>query len=126
MQPRRYVFGFLTARSSGDARKVWNDLLAKEGIDGFFDFYPTRSREDLQMRLSEMFHLGRAAYVLSPKLSEVVEPLLDRTDASVTQQGSIDTVLNEQGVLVGYALGHLPKEQQLQFWIKKTKEQLSD
>lgn len=98
----------------------------RKDIDGFFDFYPTRSVEHLESRLSEMFHLGRAGYILSAELSKHIEPLLDGVDASAKEREIIDTVLNEGGILQGYALGHLRNEEQLEFWLSKTDSALSD
>lgn len=100
-------------------------MLLAQGIDGFFDFYPTKTVADLELRLSEMFHLGRAAYILAEPLRSKVVPLLDRIDASA-QKESPDTVINERGVLVGYALGHRPEAEQLAFWTTQSGDILSD
>ncbi len=115
-----YVFGLLSARCSGQARKTWNALLRAQEVDGFFDFYPTVTVRDLELRLAEMFHLGRRAYILSAPLKPLVRPLLDRIDASAEKSGDIDTVINEGGVLVGYSLGGLEPPEQLACWIRQS------
>jgi hypothetical protein len=84
----------------------------KKGIDGFFDFYPTFTALDLEQRLSEMFHLERRAYLISPSLQSLVLSLLDHI---ISQP--VDTVINVGGVLTGYALTDLSDEEQLQLWI---------
>lgn len=114
----RYVFGLLSNRCTGHARATWNALLAEKGIDGFFDFYSVRTSLELELRLAEMFHLGRTAYILSSVEQARIRPLLDAVDVEVGDK-SIDTVINEGGVLVGYALSHLPPDAQLAVWLSK-------
>lgn len=114
----RYVFGLLSPRCTGNARATWNALLVEKGIDGFFDFYAVRTALELELRLAEMFHLGRTAYILSPAQQTQIRPLLDAVDAEVGDK-PIDTVINQGGVLVGYALSHLPPDQQLTEWLTK-------
>lgn len=113
----QFVFGLLSARCTGRARAVWNLLLREQGIDGFFDFYPTSGERELTLRLAEMFHLDRRAYVLSGPLQDIVRPLLDRMDSSVTDEKAVDTIINTGGVLVGFHIGDLPPTQQLHYWL---------
>lgn len=98
----QFVFGLLAPRLDRGIRKQWNDLIREQGIDGFFDFYRTKDRSDLELRLSEMFHLERRGYIVDPALQTLVVPLLDRIDASSQKSGRVDTVVNERGVLAGY------------------------
>lgn len=121
---RTYVFGLLSARCNNRARKTWNALLKEKKTDGFFDFYRTETTADLELRLAEMFHLGRRAYIVSEPLRPLVRPLLDRIDSSVESEA--DTVINEGGVLVGYSLGALEPSAQLEAWIGKSKSAFSD
>ncbi len=100
-----YVFGWLGPSCKANARKTWNELFRKEGIDGFFDFYRTTNAYELATRLSEMFLLERRGYVIAPELQTIILPLLDRLDFTALEQGSADTVTNEGGVLVGYFCG---------------------
>ena len=120
----RYVFGLLSNRCTGQARVSWNALLAEKGIDGFFDFYPVRTILDLELRLAEMFHLGRTAYILSPTEQVRIRPLLDAVDPEVGDR-PIDTVINEGGVLVGYAIAHFSPDQQLAVWLSKGDQDFS-
>ncbi len=120
-----YVFGLLSARCSNAARKTWNALLRERGVDGFFDFYPTETQQDLELRLAEMFHLGRRAYILAEPLRKIVLPLLDRVEKAAQKDG-IDTIINEGGVLVGYHLSDLPPSDQLTLWMAKSTSSLSD
>ena len=120
-----YVFGLLSARCSNQARKTWYALIRERGVDGFFDFYPTETTGDLELRFAEMFHLGRRAYILSEPLRPLAAALLDRIDPSAKKSG-IDTVINEGGVLVGYHLDLLPPAEKLALWISKSESALSD
>ncbi len=122
----QYVFGLLAPRCSGNARTVWNALLRDHGIDGFFDFYSVRSRTDLELRLSEMFHLGRAAYIVSPEFAQAILPLLDELDASVSPKKGVDMVINESGILRGYARGEADDEACLRLWTQRFKPLFSD
>ncbi len=110
-----YVFGLLGPICTANARKTWNELLKKEGVDGFFDFYRTHNKHDLVTRFSEMFLLERRGYVLSEPLQADAVSLMDTLDASVTD-GRVDTVKNERGVLIGYFLGNNP-EAILKLWM---------
>lgn len=102
MEPQ-YVFGLVGPVCAGSARKVWNELLKEEGIQGFFDFYRTDGRNDLASRLSEMFLLERRGYLIHPSLQAEAATLMDHFASSVTD-GRVDTVVNERGVLTGHYL----------------------
>ena len=101
----RFVIGYLGVTTPQGERKRWNGVLAQKGIDGFFDGYPTKTSDDLQFRLSEMFLLERRGYILAPQFQENVLELLDVVDASAQTAGKADTVVNEGGVLHGYLCG---------------------
>ena len=93
----RTIVGFIGAKNTVDLRKEWNDRFLAEGRDAFFDFYRTEP-QDLELRLSEMFHLQRRGYIVSEELCELVIPLLDRVD---TADKKVDVIVNDGGVLVG-------------------------
>lgn len=95
----RIVIGSIGPTNSSDERKIWNELFAAEKRDAFFDFYRT-TIDDLPLRLSEMYVLQRRGYIVSPQLGKAIISLLDETDGSDV----IDTVVNEGGVLKGYAM----------------------
>lgn len=99
------VCGLLGPRCTSEARKVWNAAFKQAGIDGFFDFYRTMNRRDLELRLSEMFLLERRGYILDPKLHKEAVALMDKLDPSAAQEGKVDTVWNDGGVLVGFFVG---------------------
>ncbi len=101
------VLGFLGPRCPVSLRKTWNDALRSlYGDSVFFDFYRTSTVLDLEKRLSEMFVLQRCAYCIDASLSGMIVPFLDRLDASFQPSSFVDTVINEDGVLVGYSSGH--------------------
>lgn len=112
-----FVFGFVGSKCSGQIRKVWNAYLKERGVDGFFDFYPTKTFEMLELRLSEMFLLHRRGYIIGENFQEKVIPLLDRLDASVKDK--VDTVVNDGGVLVGHWVGSEALFERLELWLRK-------
>ena len=59
----------------------------------------------MELRLAEMFHLDRRGYIIAPALQKMILPLLDQIDSSAAEKGSVDTVVNKGGVLVGYWMG---------------------
>ena len=113
---KRLVFGLVGPKCSHEARKVWNAYFRKKGMDAFFDFYPTsRGKSDLVLRLSEMFLLERRGYLIDPKLQKECVSLMDELDASAKQEGRVDTVVNREGILVGYFVGSNFSDQQVLF-----------
>ncbi len=111
------VFGLVGPSCKGQARKIWNALLKKEGIDGFFDFYRAKNSYDLVTRLSEMFLLERRGYLLDESLQESAAELMDMLTAEAKHAGRIDTVKNERGVLIGYFLDKADPEAILKVWM---------
>lgn len=99
---RNAVCGLIGPSCTSKARTLWNARFKESGVPAFFDFYRTKTKEDLELRLSEMFLLERRGYVVVPELQALIQPLLDRLDSSVQQSGIVDTVLNERGVLTGF------------------------
>jgi hypothetical protein len=106
----RLVLGYVGPSVPAGLRKHWNQLLAQRGVDAFFDAYPARTREDLQQKLSEMFLLERRGYIVDPSLQPFLHELLDETPG----QGSVDTVLNDAGVLRGVACNS--DEERFELW----------
>ncbi len=72
-------------------------------MDAFIDYYATKENQ-LPERLSEMFHFDRTMYIVDSSLGQAIKPLLDEIDPSVGE-GSVDTVFNREGVLIGYFVG---------------------
>ncbi|MDD5055230.1 MAG: hypothetical protein PHZ00_03085 [Candidatus Peribacteraceae bacterium] len=101
----RSVCGLLGPRCIAGERKRWNALFLEKGIDAFFDCYKASTIADLELRLAEMFHLGRRGYLVVPALQKIIVPLLDRLDASAKGEGSVDIVVNNGGVICGYWMG---------------------
>ncbi len=95
------VCGFVAPTCSGDARKLWNQAFSHGKNSAFFDCYRTKTIADLELRLSEMFHLERRGYVIADDFSVTIIPLLDIIDASAKNAGRVDTVVNRGGVLSG-------------------------
>lgn len=114
-----FVFGLLGPVCTAHARKTWNELLRKEGIDGFFDFYRTTNAQDLVTRLSEMFLLERRGYLLNASLQAAAVPLMDTLTLEARTQGRVDTVKNERGVLVGHFMGEAKPKEILTLWMER-------
>ncbi len=109
----RFVIGYLGAKAPQGGRKFWNALFQERGIDAFCDSYPTLTRDDVQQRLSEMFLLERRGYMIAPELQPYLPELLD----AMPEQGSVDTVVNDGGVLKGYATGG-DAETRMTLWLR--------
>ncbi len=101
---RSVVCGLIGPTCVSQSRTRWNALFKERGIDAFFDFYRMTTIADLELRLSEMFLLGRRGYIVDPAFQSGIVRLLDRLDPSAVEKGSVNTVMNERGVLVGYFL----------------------
>ena len=101
----RSVCGLLGPRCIAGERKRWNALFREQGIDAFFDCYKAATVVDLELRLAEMFHLGRRGYLVVPRLQKMIITLLDQLDVSVKGEGRVDVVVNNGGVLRGYWMG---------------------
>ena len=100
-EPNRELFGILGSFiGAGKEQSWWNRMFEQNGIDAFMDRYPT-APDQLPLRLSEMFHFDRRGYIVSERLSQSIIPLLDTVD-SVSDDGAIDTVWNDGGVMRGF------------------------
>ncbi len=102
---RPLVCGLIAPSCLSQARTTWNALFKRHGLSAFFDFYRTKTKQDLELRLSEMFLLERRGYVVAEEFQASILPLLDRLDSSVEESKRVDTVVNDRGVLVGYFCG---------------------
>lgn len=123
--PHRFIIGLLAPHCSHDARKTWNRVLKERGVDGFFDFYVTKDEKDLELRLSEMFTLGRAGYIIGEPFQESVIPFLDELDAEIENAKRADTIVNKGGVLVGYFFGGTSTEERLRLWTETSLQEYS-
>ncbi len=100
--PNRELFGIVGSLPAAGAEQAWwNAQFDTCAMDAFMDYYPTK-KENLPERLSEMFHFDRRGYIVAKQLQKAIIPLLDRLDASGAEEGSVDTVVNDRGVLAGY------------------------
>jgi len=107
------VCGLLGPRCIAGERKRWNALFKEQGIDAFFDCYKASTFADLELRLAEMFHLGRRGYLVVPVLQQLIIPLLDRLDKTATEKRRVDTIVNTDGVICGYWMGDWQSEEQV-------------
>jgi shikimate 5-dehydrogenase len=101
----RQVLGFVGPACPSTVRKIWNELLSREGIDGFFDGYRALKSADVQQRLSEMYLLERRGYVIGKGLAGDSASMMDKLDPSAIEAGAVDTVVNDGGVFTGYHIG---------------------
>lgn len=115
---KRELFGILgDCRQTNKIQKEWNDKFDTKKIDAFMDRYKT-GKNDLSLRLSEMFHFDRRGYIVYGELQKNIIPLLDIIDYSVGKTGKVDTVLNKGGVLMGYFLGD-DMEERWRLWLEE-------
>ena len=89
-------------------------MFRSRGIDAFFDFYRTKTERDLELRLSEMFLHERRGYIVDPRFSHAIIPLLDRLDVRAEESSTVDTVVNEEGVFVGYDTSSTDDQSQME------------
>lgn len=116
----RSVVGLIGPVCIDQCRAVWNTALREQGSPLDFQFYRTRNREELELRLSEMFTLGRLGYIVHPEFQSTVLPLLDRLDSAAHKKERVDTIVNDGGVLVGYYLDasvNEAQEQRCKLWL---------
>ena len=112
---QKIVCGLVGPVCVSQARTLWNKKFSDANIDAFFDFYRTRTTQDLELRLSEMFLLERRGYIIAEEFQSVILPLLDRLDTEVLREGRVDTVVNQSGVLIGYFFG-MNDEARMRLW----------
>jgi len=106
INPTRELFGILgSVEKISDEMSWWNKQFAQKGMDAALSRYPTTA-DTLPERLSEMFHFDRRGYIVGKGLTEAIISLLDGLDASAIEKGSVDTVLNTNGVMTGYFCGN--------------------
>ena len=102
MNKTKYVCGLLgTHPNRKELLQTWNHFFTEQGIAASLHYYPTKS-EQLQLRLSEMFTLGRTLYILNYELGNICTPLLDDTR---TPEPNI--VYNKGGILIGDRVEHM-------------------
>ncbi len=109
------VCGLIGPVCTSQARTKWNALFKEQGLLAFFDFYRTKTREDLELRLSEMYLLERRGYVVAEEFQTSILPLLDRLDPVAEEKECVNTVVNDRGVLVGYFCGDDQRRMELWF-----------
>jgi shikimate 5-dehydrogenase len=102
------VVGLIGPVCVSQCRARWNAYLRSQGSPLEFQFYRTRNRDELVLRLSEMFVLERRGYVVHPDLMPLVTTLLDDMDRAAKECGRVDTIVNDGGRLIGYYLAADP------------------
>lgn len=107
--PPRHVLGYLAPACPPAIRRIWNEMLRREGRGdtAFFDGYRARTREDLQLRLSEMYLLQRRGYAVGKGLEGESFDMMDKLDATALEAKMVDTVVNDGGVFTGYWCGDI-------------------
>gem|GEM_PF-1335860 len=98
------VVGLIGPQCVLRCRAVWNAFFKEQGSPLEFQFYRTRNREELELRLSEMFVLRRLGYVVHPDFQTTILPLLDELDATAQKAQQVDTIVNDGGRLIGHFL----------------------
>lgn len=102
LNPDKLLFGILgTLPDSGAALSRWTAYFRSHGLDASIDRYPA-TKQTIPERLSEMFHFDRRGYIVGKSLQKAIIPYLDRLDAGAAEEGSVDTVLNDGGILIGF------------------------
>ncbi|MBM3230743.1 hypothetical protein FJZ28_00265 [Candidatus Peregrinibacteria bacterium] len=100
--PDKLLFGILgSVPEASDVLASWNAYFRTHSIDASIDRYPC-TEATIPERLSEMFHFDRRGYIVGLPLQKAIIRYLDRLDSSATEEGSVDTVLNDHGCLLGY------------------------
>ena len=116
LNPTRELFGILGSVESVSAEMSWwNAQFAEKDLDAALSRYPTTAGE-LPERLSEMFHFDRRGYIVGKGLTEAIIPLLDSLDSTATEEGSVDTVCNKDGVMTGYFCGN-DRQKRWKVWV---------
>lgn len=98
-------------------------MFVERQLHAFFDFYRTANLNDLELRLSEMFALERRGYVVDPLFQRDIHRFLDSLDVSAQECKMVDTVINQEGVLIGYCFTGSHEEvrkRQLALWFPET------
>ncbi len=97
----RELYGVLGSfPEAGKTIARWNKSFTEKGIDAWMAKYPA-TKATLPERLSEMFHFDRRAYIVSPVLKKEVMVFLDQLSKKAQQEGRVNTIVNERGVLTG-------------------------
>ena len=112
--PPTFIIGLIGPVCTHSARKTWNEMFRSRGIDAFFDFYRTKTERDLELRLSEMFLHERRGYIVDARFSHAIIRLLDRLDVRAEESSTVDTVVNEGGVFVGYDTSSTDDQSQME------------
>lgn len=101
----RELYGVIgTMLDASALLQTWNAFFRLHSIDAMMERYPTTVAL-LPERLSEMFHFDRRLYLVAPDLQRAVLPMLDVLDAASQRSGSVDVIVNRDGVLSGRYTG---------------------
>jgi len=101
----------LAARPSNIGTRFHNYLYEKLGLDYVYKAFTTT---DLPGAIGGVRALGVRGCAVSMPFKEAVIPLLDRLDASAERLQSVNTIVNDQGVLTGYNTDYLAVRQLLE------------
>lgn len=118
------LFGIIGVHDKRSEKlRWWNAYFVGAKINASMEYYPTQE-EGIAERLSEMFHFDRRGYIVGKPLQKAIIPLLDSCDSSVfaqEEEGSVDTIVNRGGVLVGFLCGD-SDEKRRSIWFDETHE----
>jgi shikimate dehydrogenase len=101
----------LAARPSNIGTRFHNYLYEKLGLDFVYKAFTTT---DLPAAIGGVRALGVRGCAVSMPFKEAVIPLLDRLDASAERLQSVNTIVNDDGVLTGYNTDYLAVRQLLE------------
>jgi shikimate 5-dehydrogenase len=103
--PILFKFGLLAYKTpAAPYSKKFYHLLSKSNLKTEYKKYPTRP-ENLHSALSRMYTNQIHGYTVSPLLQQIIVPLLDQLDAQSKKIKKADTIINKDGVLMGFYLG---------------------
>lgn len=101
----------LAARPGNIGTRFHNYLYEKLGLDFVYKAFTTT---DLAGAIGGVRALGVRGCAISMPFKEAVIPLLDRLDASAERLQSVNTIVNDDGVLTGYNTDYLAVRQLLE------------
>ncbi|MCZ2497174.1 shikimate 5-dehydrogenase [Xylophilus sp. Kf1] len=94
----------LAARPGNTGTRFHNYLYEKLGLDFVYKAFTTT---DLPAAIGGVRALGVRGCAVSMPFKEAVIPLLDRLDASAQRLQSVNTIVNDDGVLTGFNTDYL-------------------
>ncbi len=96
------VIGFIGRKKNSHILTAMREHFQWQTREVHIDFYRT-TEQDLSARLSELYALDRRGYVVSDELQEAILPFLDSIHPTDMPPTSVNTVVNDGGILKGYS-----------------------